>query len=300
MSEPDPTLQVPPVVDYASSQMKQSRRGKGFLGLAGGLFFPGIGHLVIGRRRRALAWITSAIVVDALGLCAMSLPRFVPALIVLLPLSAILALSCLLDGYLCGRGMPGDFLRRPVLRYLLGLALILAAVVAQPARLAGFAVRTYIVEAFFMPTRSMLPTVAPGDGVLCHKRLPYARWSVMVLREPERGEFVIKRLVGMPGDTIEIVQSVLHINGNPVSSPPGVTYVSDAVGNYHINGPGCEGHPIRLGPDEYYFLGDNSPISADARFWNALPGHQRGALTPDHIIGTVTYTYWPPSRWRKF
>jgi signal peptidase I len=178
--------------------------------------------------------------------------------------------------------------------------LIAAGFVAQPAGWAAISVRRYIVEAFVMPTRSMLPAVAPGDRVLCHKRLPYARWRVMVLREPERGEFVIKRLVGMPGDTIEIANSVLHINGNPVASPPGVTYVSDAVNNYHINGPGCEGHPIRLGPDEYYFLGDNSPISADARFWNALPGHQRGALTPDRIVGTVTYTYWPPSRWRKF
>src|ERR1043165_5688281 len=147
MSESETIPAAPAVVDYASSQLKQSRRGKGFVGLAGGLFFPGLGHLVIGRRHRALAWITIAIVVDALCLCAMSIPRFVPALIVLLPLQLILTLMCLLDGYICGRRMPGDFLRRPILRYLLGLGLIAAGFVAQPAGWAAIAVRSYIVDA---------------------------------------------------------------------------------------------------------------------------------------------------------
>ena len=56
-----------------------------------------------------------------------------------------------------------------------------------------------------------------------------------------------------------------------------------------------------LGPDEYFILGDNSPVAADSRYWRKpVPGHQPGALPAGRIVGRVTAIYWPPSRWRLF
>ena len=54
---------------------------------------------------------------------------------------------------------------------------------------------------------------------------------------------------------------------------------------------------MKLGPDEYFVLGDNSPISRDSRYWTtAAPGHQIGALPQSDIVGPATWIYWPISR----
>jgi len=60
--------------------------------------------------------------------------------------------------------------------------------------------------------------------------------------------------------------------------------------------PGGTGHPITLGPDEYYLLGDNSPASLDSRWFHPLPNHQPGALPRNQIQGPLTAIYWPPHR----
>ena len=109
----------------------------------------------------------------------------------------------------------------------------------------------------------------------------------------------VNRLIGLPGEQVELLEGKVYIDGKPVATPPG-------IGNYDSNprypAPrnGCQGNPIRLGPDEYYVLGDNSPISNDSRYWKAgSPGHQPGTIGRADIIGVATYTYWPPSHWRR-
>jgi hypothetical protein len=63
---------------------------------------------------------------------------------------------------------------------------------------------------------------------------------------------------------------------------------------------GCWGNPITLGSDEYYVLGDNSPISGDSRYFPSVGVHQPGAIPRDYITGRVVARIWPPSRWRIF
>jgi signal peptidase I len=119
---------------------------------------------------------------------------------------------------------------------------------------------------------------------------------------------LVKRVVGLPGDTVEITGSALLINGKPTTVPSGVgpyiptdtnqaTLTAAAPGSAAT---GCWGNPITLHKNEYYLLGDNSPVSGDSRYFYAAEAHQPGAIPRDMITGRVVARIWPPSRWIIF
>ena len=104
------------------------------------------------------------------------------------------------------------------------------------------------------------------------------------------------RLVGLPGEKVEIVAGKVQINDAAVNPPAAVPVYQ---GKVRFGNNGCEGHPITLGPDEYYMLGDNTAVAYDSRWWDtAVPGHQPGAVPAGDVIGVATTVYWPPQHWR--
>ena len=111
----------------------------------------------------------------------------------------------------------------------------------------------------------------------------------------EVNELWVKRIVGLPGERIEIINGVVQVNGQPATPPvPIGPYLPPGSTYEYI---GSEGNPILLKEGEYYVLGDNSPVSGDSRLWHdSAPGHQPGALPADHIVGRVTAIYWPLNR----
>ncbi|MFN2116005.1 MAG: signal peptidase I [Anaerolineae bacterium] len=136
-----------------------------------------------------------------------------------------------------------------------------------------------VVQNFRIEGRSMEPTLHSGQYLLVNKM------SYRVLGDPSRGDIVvfeawnqdkdfIKRIVGTPGDEIEIKDGCVHVNGDCLEESYLEQPTTDAVG------------PIVLGPDEYYVLGDNRGNSSDSRNYGALP---RG-----NIVGKAWLTYWPP------
>ena len=155
----------------------------------------------------------------------------------------------------------------------------------------------------------MAPTLEPGDRVILHKHWQPHRWSLVIIEHPAyHGASVISRVVGMPGEAVEVRAGQPYIDGELRRPPDGIgpyDYVLyTGLTNPELRGrpdAGCEGNPIRLGENEYYVLGDNSIRAFDARLWEVpVPGRSLGALPVSNIKGCVTAIYWPPNKWKSF
>ncbi len=143
-----------------------------------------------------------------------------------------------------------------------------------------------------------------GDRILACKLLTPERWDLIVFRYPEDPSFnYVKRLVGLPGEKLEIRDGAVWINGEKLDPPEsirGIPYSPTIGSGAHVHsGPGSV--PVELGPDEYFVLGDFVDQSADSRMWErGAPGHPPYAVPKENIVGVVINIYWPPSRWTSF
>lgn len=161
-------------------------------------------------------------------------------------------------------------------------------------------IRTFLVEAFTIPTGSMENTLLVGDFLLVNKAVfgaavPFTRLRTPALRQPERGDVVVfipshepgtnyvKRLIGMPGDTLAMYDRTLYINGRPQSEPyarsddrrdgfaPGMSWQC-AFRPAGTEASPCQPTRDSWGPlvvptDNVFVLGDNRDDSEDSRFW---------------------------------
>lgn len=141
-----------------------------------------------------------------------------------------------------------------------------------------------------------------GDRFVVAKFLHPQRWDLIVFRLPEDPEMVfVKRLVGLPGETVTIKEGAVWINGKRQALPDackGIEYLDHIKEVPHVFW-GSAARPAILGPDEYYVLGDFSACSKDSRLWiEGAPGHPPYAVPASYIVGVVTHIYWPLSRCR--
>jgi signal peptidase I len=138
-------------------------------------------------------------------------------------------------------------------------------------------VRAFIVQAFKIPSASMVPTLLIGDQILVNKfiygvRLPFTntllipvskpkRWDIVVFRYPENRKIdYIKRVVATGGETLEIRQKEIFINGKKVEDPYGVW---DGISPPD----GANFGPVTVPPGHYFVMGDNRNHSHDSRYW---------------------------------
>ncbi|NOY53291.1 MAG: signal peptidase I [Deltaproteobacteria bacterium] len=166
-------------------------------------------------------------------------------------------------------------------------------------------IRTFVVQAFKIPSGSMLETLQIGDHILVNKfiygtHIPFTDISVLPVRKPQRGDIVvfkyprdesrdfIKRLIGVPGDTIEVRNKIVYINGKPLPDP----YVAHRHRNSRII-PGNRDNfgPVTVPPHSYFMMGDNRDGSYDSRFW--------GFVKQDEILGKALIIYWSWDRETK-
>jgi signal peptidase I len=136
-----------------------------------------------------------------------------------------------------------------------------------------------LVQNFRIEGRSMEPTLHSGEYLLVSK-LSYigpadpGRGDIIVFQAWNQDKDFIKRVVGIPGDTIEVRDGCVRVNGNCLDEP-------------YLDQPTTEAiQPITLGDNEYYVMGDNRGNSSDSRAYGPLPA--------DRIIGKAWVTYWPP------
>jgi len=152
---------------------------------------------------------------------------------------------------------------------------------------------TYIkknfIQAFKIPTGTMQPTLEVGDLILVNK-IAYKdseprRGDVLVFKYPEdpKKEFV-KRIVGLPGESIEIKGGEIHIDGNKIVLPEKIAKIY----YYNRGDYGKEGQVVNIPSDSYFVLGDNSASSKDSRYF--------GFVKRDALIGRAFKIYYPFKR----
>lgn len=309
-----PVVEATVPADEHPGAAPASRRGLGFASACASLLVPGAGQYMAGRRRRGAIWLVLCSGVLAVSILGFVWAELVPVFLLTVPLSLVLQPGCAIDAYLCGRRSRRAW-ARPLARYGVGAAVLVTAIFAHPGVLLISWTRTHLMEAFSGPSEPsepgsryrgpridpsggpMAPILVNADRFVAHKQRELRRWDIVVFEEPSEMNRFVMRLVGLPGEKLEIVKGQLHINDKPVAHPANVQNYSYPP---RFEPPrGHEGHPVLLGADEYFMLGDNSTRAFDSRWFGALPGHQPGAITRERIVGVVTWIYWPPARWNK-
>jgi signal peptidase I len=161
--------------------------------------------------------------------------------------------------------------------------------------------RSFVVQSFYIPSGSMLPTLQIGDRIIVNK-LSYK------LHDPHRGDIVVfarppledqeyadlvKRVIGLPGETISSKNGKVYINGKKLDEPwlpPGPDSYTGAL-------PGGDAHPqfdlpgpVKIPAGEYFVMGDNRMNSEDSRFFGPIP--------KSLIVGRAVAVVWPLSHFK--
>jgi signal peptidase I len=168
-------------------------------------------------------------------------------------------------------------------------------------------IKTFLVQAFFIPSSSMERTLMPGDRVLVNK-LAYRfgdlhRGDVVVFENPNEAQLpdrnaigallhwlgqglgfqqpenedLIKRVIGLPGDTVEIRDHTVRVNDKPITEPYLTQAAIDSMGDYG---------PVTVPDGELFVMGDNRGNSSDSRVIGFVPEH--------NVVGRAFVIIWPP------
>ena len=160
---------------------------------------------------------------------------------------------------------------------------------ARSASIFALIIVTLIVQTFKIPTGSMIPTLNIGNHLMVNKFICY-------FKKPKRGDIIvfvypvnpkkdfIKRLVGLPGETIQIKGGSVFINGEELQAPQQI-----AERYYYNEGMYGEGL-IKIPDNAYFVMGDNTRNSNDSRFWGFVP--------KKNLLGKAFFVYWPLTKMR--
>jgi signal peptidase I len=274
----------------------------------------GLGQVYCGRMRRGLAMFALSLMFAPAVVLAMR-GAAVPWLVLFLgsvPAVMVLYVWSIVDAHRIATqmaGQAGESRRgyRPVVLWLMAIASV-------PCTLgAVFALRANVVEAFYLPSSSMAPTLVQGDRFLSNKldigSRPLARGDVVIFRAPDkRDQRWIKRIVGLPGDTVELRQGALFINGSALERTPvdeqATAAHEGASAFYEHNGE--RRYQVLIGDKdenadfdvqtvpagEYFVLGDNRGRSHDSRKFGTVPRTD--------MVGVATWLYCPAESWDRF
>lgn len=212
--------------------------------------------------------------------------------------------------------------RETTVEFLASLAAVLVT---------GLFIITFLVQAFEIPSSSMEDTLLIGDHVFVNREqfaprtnwigllLPYRnvrRGDIVVFLSPaEPGLYVVKRIMGIPGDRIHLRDGVVYRNGEKLDEPYVRHKGRDSYNPYRDNFPAVapsdfytvvpewqltmknhiQGDDIVVPPDSYFAMGDNRDVSYDSRFWGFIP--------KENLIGRPMFIYWsfetPPNQYMQ-
>lgn len=151
-------------------------------------------------------------------------------------------------------------------------------------------IRGYVAEPRFIPSDSMFPTLEIGDRLVIEKVSyhlhPPAQGDIIVFQPPEilqtqgypKGQAFIKRIIGLPGEKLNIQDGRVYINDQPIVE----AYTAEPP-NYSLY------QPVMIPDHQYFVMGDNRNNSNDSHVWGFLP--------QENIIGRAFWRFWPLSKW---
>jgi len=185
-------------------------------------------------------------------------------------------------------------------------AIVIALIIA-------FFIRTFVIQAYKIPSGSMKPTLLVGDHILVNKfiygiKAPYFRNTLIPIKEPKKGDIVvfiypedrskdfIKRVIATSGDTVEIRNKKIYLNGRLYKDNKGV-YVDNFILPGSVQ-PRDNFGPVTIPPSSLFVMGDNRDQSYDSRFW--------GFVDLKDVLGKAIVIYWSWDRekhgvrWNRF
>ncbi len=160
-------------------------------------------------------------------------------------------------------------------------------------------IRTFVIQAFKIPSGSMLPTLQIGDHLLVNKflygiKVPFTGTLLIPIKDPKHGDVVvfrfpedrkvdyIKRVIGVPGDKVEIRNKSLVINGKKIEDPHG--HFTSTASLPAGASPKDNFGPITVPEGKIFVMGDNRDNSYDSRFW--------GYVDQTDVLGKAIIIYW--------
>lgn len=167
------------------------------------------------------------------------------------------------------------------------------------ALLLALFIRAFVIQAFKIPTGSMVATLVPGDHLLVNKfvfgtHIPFTDARILKFKDPARGDIIvfkypedpkrdfIKRIIGIEGDLIEERDKVLYVNGQVIIEPY-VLHSDPTIRPFNLDKRDTFG-PIQVPKGKYFLMGDNRDYSYDSRFW--------GFVDREDIRGKALIIYW--------
>jgi signal peptidase I len=287
------------------------------LAVALSLFAPGLGQIYCGEIVPGLVLFLASLMFIPLVVLAAVLPPATPILAALL-LTALAVLAAyfyaVAAAYRSARRQRVRYESREYNRPLVYILFLLVGILYSAG---GAWYLPHVFEAFYLPTKSMAPTFLEGDHVLADKlayrNLMPKRGDVVIFRVPHKpGLTWIKRVIGLPGDTVEVKDSEVFVNGKrlerdrvPASSlsriagiPEGAVFVESNAGSRYLiligKGKVQDYAKTTVPEGGFFVLGDHRDLSLDSR------DPELGFIPLGNILGNVPYIYYPAGSWDRF
>lgn len=160
-------------------------------------------------------------------------------------------------------------------------------------------IRTFVIQAFKIPSGSMLPTLQIGDHLLVNKfiygiRMPFTGKVLVPISEPKHGDIIvfrypndrstdyIKRVIGVGGDRLQIINKKIYLNGKEIPDPH-AHFTSTVLLPASLS-PKDNFGPITVPKNKFFVMGDNRDNSSDSRFW--------GFVDNQDLLGKAMIIYW--------
>lgn len=168
-------------------------------------------------------------------------------------------------------------------------------------------IRTFVIQAFKIPSGSMIPTLLVGDHILVNKfiygiKLPFVNKTMIPIRTPQRDDVIvfiypqdeskdfIKRVIGLPGEILKMVDRKIYINGKPYDDEYGV--FKESQGQRMLTPAKSNFGPVSIPEGHLFVMGDNRDNSHDSRFWGFVP--------IESVRGKALIIYWSWPNLKRF